>query len=159
MSSSPIGDNLPVGAGGDVLIKVKTLEPATYEVHVDRQITVSDLKQKLEGIIQNSPANRQRIIYRGRGLSDERTLQDIDTLAVLPMNSLSSPGVENGDTLHMVVRPADAPATTGGGSQQGPSQPQSAENRLEEDTRRILEQINQTMNLNLGMGFNLGNSL
>ncbi|GLC51290.1 hypothetical protein PLESTB_000486500 [Pleodorina starrii] len=145
MSSSAARSSPPAAAGREVLVKIKTLEPATYEIHVNRQITVADLKVKLEGLVQNAPPGRQRIIYRGRGLQDEHTLQEV--------------GVEEGDTLHMVVRPADAPDPASAGGAPAQSQQETGQNRLEADTRRILEQINQTMDLNLGMGmgFNLGN--
>eukprot|EP00882_Tetradesmus_deserticola_P007747 GHRQ01008157.1.p2 GENE.GHRQ01008157.1~~GHRQ01008157.1.p2 ORF type:complete len:152 (+),score=13.28 GHRQ01008157.1:224-679(+) len=74
-------------------LKVKLLDQSVHEVDVDADTPISDLKAVLEAAL-HVPLNRQRLIYRGRVLRDENTLQEL--------------GVENGFTIHLVERPADA---------------------------------------------------
>ncbi|GLI68882.1 hypothetical protein VaNZ11_013429 [Volvox africanus] len=134
MSSFPAGSSPPADAGGDFLqIKIKTLEPATYDLRVNRQITVLDLKTTLEGIVQNAPPRRQRIIYRGQCLRDESTLQDL--------------GVENGDTFHLVLRFADTPTISGTGAAASQAQP-----RFSATAHRILEDVFTGFNINTQPG-------
>ena len=63
-------------SGGSPLIKlkIKTMEPATHELEVPRSITISSLKADHISALVNAPPERQRIIFRGRALRDEQTL-------------------------------------------------------------------------------------
>jgi ubiquilin len=66
------------------------------------QISVLSVKQEISNQQQDCPPERQRLIYKGRILADERTLSDY--------------GVVNGATLHLVKsRSATAAATTAAG--------------------------------------------
>lgn len=79
-----------------IKIKVKTMQPATYELTVLPGISIAALKRDhLSVMVPDAPAERQRIIYRGRALRDDQTLREA--------------GVSDDDTLHMVLRPANAP--------------------------------------------------
>ncbi|PNH12129.1 hypothetical protein TSOC_000987, partial [Tetrabaena socialis] len=113
-----------------LLIRIKTLEPATYELAVPRQLTIADLKTRLEGVAQDAPSSRQRVIFRGRACADELTLQEIGGTAV------GSCGIEDGDTMHMVVRPPDAPPPQAAPGAPNAGAPQRPQERLEADTRR-----------------------
>eukprot|EP00798_Chlamydomonas_sp_ICE-L_P018388 gene18388-24858_t len=93
---------------GTMTIKVKTMEPACYELLVERNMTVPALKQRLTQYV-DAPLERQRIIFKGRGLRDDQTLSEI--------------GIEDGDALHLVIRPIDAPPV---GSQPGAIPPGAA---------------------------------
>ncbi|CAD7695731.1 unnamed protein product [Ostreobium quekettii] len=95
-----------------VTLRVRTLASASHEVEVSRHITVADLKRELVSRT-NIPVERQRLIYHGR------VLQDGDVL--------SSHGIDDGHTLHLVERPADAPQPQ---SQPPTGQPQSQMARL-----------------------------
>ncbi|KAF6264040.1 ubiquitin-like protein 1 [Scenedesmus sp. NREL 46B-D3] len=76
-------------------LKVKLLDQSAHEVDVDANTPISDLKAVLEAAL-NVPINRQRLIFKGRVLRDESTLQEL--------------GVENGFTIHLVERSAEAGA-------------------------------------------------
>lgn len=71
-------------------IRVKTLDSTEYEVSVTNDTTVLELKRRLEELTGVS-SERQRIIFRGRVLSDERNLGDYK--------------IEQGNALHLVSRP------------------------------------------------------
>ncbi len=81
--------------GQRVDLKVKTMEPATYELSLTSTSTVAALKGEVERA-SGVDAARQRILFCGRVLSDgEKTLEES--------------GVKDGHTLHMVERPPDVP--------------------------------------------------
>lgn len=68
---------------------VKTLAGKTITVDVEKSDTVETLKQRIsekEGI----PVDQQRLIYSGKQVDSERTLEDY--------------GVEAGATMHLVLR-------------------------------------------------------
>lgn len=70
-------------------IKVKTLDSTEYELSVTNDTTVLELKQRLAEL-SGIPLERQRVIFRGRVLNDERSLRDYK--------------VEEGNALHLVSR-------------------------------------------------------
>eukprot|EP00879_Flechtneria_rotunda_P019981 GHRR01021006.1.p1 GENE.GHRR01021006.1~~GHRR01021006.1.p1 ORF type:complete len:344 (+),score=99.15 GHRR01021006.1:141-1034(+) len=102
-------------ASGHISLKVKLLDQSCHDLNVDPNTLISDLKCLLEAVV-NVPINRQRLIYRGRVLRDESTLQEL--------------GVANGHTIHLVERPADAPDPASQTAASQPANPQSDFNRL-----------------------------
>eukprot|EP00873_Tetraselmis_striata_P036091 jgi/Tetstr1/456355/TSEL_043091.t2 len=92
-----MADEATPGGGdgpGPIEIKVKTLNQDVYELAVSPEMYVSALKIELE-MRSGMPIDRQRLIYRGRVLGNESTL--------------AATGIENGHSIHLVERPADAP--------------------------------------------------
>jgi hypothetical protein len=84
MASPPPADTAPpppagaagVGAGGGgplFDIRVKTLAPATYTVPVRATATGAQLKDAVAGLV-GTPVPRQRLIWRGRVISDFEVL-------------------------------------------------------------------------------------
>lgn len=72
-----------------VEINVKTLESQIYSFQVNKNIPVSLFKEKIANDI-GVPVGQQRLIFRGKVLKDEHLLSEYH--------------VENGHTLHLVVR-------------------------------------------------------
>ena len=75
MAEVPGTSSESVGAAQLMKIKIKTMEPATHELEVPASITIAALKRDHIAILVDASADRQRIIYRGRALRDEQTLQ------------------------------------------------------------------------------------
>ncbi|WCJ30100.1 Ubiquitin-like domain-containing protein CIP73 [Euphorbia peplus] len=70
-------------------IKIKTLDSQTYTLRVDKQMPVPALKEQIASVT-GVVSEQQRLICRGRVLKDDQLL--------------SAYHVEDGHTLHMVVR-------------------------------------------------------
>ena len=70
-------------------VVVKTLTGAAFAFDVDRSTTVAALKQRIAES-QDIPVERQRLIFAGKQLEDERTLGDYN--------------VQKDATLHLVLR-------------------------------------------------------
>ncbi|KAF3633502.1 putative alcohol dehydrogenase-like 7-like [Capsicum annuum] len=77
------------GSESTVELNIKTLDSQTYTCNVDKNSQVSALKDKLASQI-GVPVEQQRLIFRGKVLMDNHLL--------------SAYHVENGDTLHLVLR-------------------------------------------------------
>lgn len=84
-----------------VVLNIKTLDSQTYTFNVDKNLQVSALKDKLASQI-GVPVEQQRLIFRGKVLKDNHLLSEYY--------------VENGDTLHLVLRQSQLQAPSGGSS-------------------------------------------
>ncbi|KAL0793633.1 hypothetical protein Bca101_065010 [Brassica carinata] len=99
-------------------LNIKTLESQTYTFKVNKNETVSVFKEKIAGET-GVPVAQQRLIFRGRVLKDDHPLSEYH--------------LENGHTLHLIVRqpagsmpssgtPSEgATANDGNGANGGPS--------------------------------------
>ncbi|KAH9087525.1 hypothetical protein Ae201684P_000928 [Aphanomyces euteiches] len=111
-------------------LKVKTLDHRLFRVTVRASSSVPQLKRMIEaetGVI----TDRQRLIFRGKVLKNE--------------NNLAFYALENGHTLHLVIRPADttpspapapAPTATTNSSQESTTTPAPLTNQADQETRR-----------------------
>ncbi|KAJ1287658.1 hypothetical protein BS78_02G027900 [Paspalum vaginatum] len=81
-------------------IKIKTLDSQTYNLRVNKCVPVPLLKEKI-ATVTGILSEQQRLICRGRVLKDDELL--------------SAYHVEDGHTLHLVVRQAGQSATLGNG--------------------------------------------
>lgn len=79
-----------------VEIKIKTLDSQTYTLRVDKCVPVPALKEQIASVT-GVLSEEQRLICRGRVLKDDQLL--------------SAYHVEDGHTLHLVVRPPPQSAT------------------------------------------------
>ncbi|KAI0489053.1 hypothetical protein KFK09_028894 [Dendrobium nobile] len=70
-------------------INIKTLDSRTFSLRVNKNIPVPDLKEMIVTTI-GVPPEQQRLIYRGKVLKDEQLLSELH--------------MEDGDTLHLVLR-------------------------------------------------------
>ncbi|CAK4371988.1 unnamed protein product [Aphanomyces euteiches] len=105
-------------------LKVKTLDHRLFRVTVRASSSVPQLKRMIEaetGVI----TDRQRLIFRGKVLKNE--------------NNLAFYALENGHTLHLVIRPADttpspapapAPTATTNSSQESTTTPAPLTNQV-----------------------------
>ncbi|EXB88236.1 Large proline-rich protein BAG6 [Morus notabilis] len=73
----------------NVLLNIKTLDSQIYSFQVDKNMPVSLFKEKIANEI-GVPVGQQRLIFRGKVLKDDHHLSEYH--------------VENGHTLHLVVR-------------------------------------------------------
>ncbi|KAM0832175.1 hypothetical protein ACQ4PT_065062 [Festuca glaucescens] len=86
------------GSETTIEIKIKTLDSQTYNLRVNKCVPVPLLKDKI-ATITGILSEQQRLICRGRVLKDDELL--------------SAYHVEDGHTLHLVVRQPGQPATSG----------------------------------------------
>ncbi|XP_060199902.1 ubiquitin-like domain-containing protein CIP73 isoform X1 [Lycium barbarum] len=87
-----------------VELNIKTLDSQTYTFNVDKNMQVTALKDKIASHI-GVPVEQQRLIFRGKVLKDNHLLSEYH--------------VENGDTLHLVLRQSQsqpAPGNSTGGA-------------------------------------------
>ncbi|CAA3028697.1 ubiquitin domain-containing DSK2a-like isoform X1 [Olea europaea subsp. europaea] len=81
-----------------VEIKIKTLDSQTYTLRVDKCVPVPQLKEKIASVT-GVLSEQQRLICRGKVLKDDQLL--------------SAYHVEDGHTLHLVVRQPVIPSSDG----------------------------------------------
>ncbi|XP_024028599.1 large proline-rich protein bag6-A [Morus notabilis] len=86
------------GSEATIEIKIKTLDSQTYTLRVDKQMPVPALKEQIASVT-GVLSEQQRLICRGKVLKDDQLL--------------SAYHVEDGHTLHMVVRQAIPPSVEG----------------------------------------------
>ncbi|KAF8930639.1 hypothetical protein BGZ47_000460 [Haplosporangium gracile] len=79
---------------GPITLNVRTLEGQTHSIDIPLTHTVIQLKDYLATLL-GVPSPRQRLIFRGRVMVDDKPLTEYS--------------LEDGHTLHLVTRPADAP--------------------------------------------------
>jgi uncharacterized ubiquitin-like protein YukD len=85
-------------------IKIKTLDSQTYNLRVNKRVPVPLLKEKI-ATVTGILSEQQRLICRGRVLKDDELL--------------SAYHVEDGHTLHLVVRQPGQSATSGNAGNEG----------------------------------------
>ncbi|GMQ02990.1 hypothetical protein CsSME_00048975 [Camellia sinensis var. sinensis] len=83
------GEEVMISGSNDVEIKIKTLDSQTYILRVDKCVPVPALKEQIASVT-GVLCEQQRLICRGKVLKDDQLL--------------SAYHVEDGHTLHMVVR-------------------------------------------------------
>ncbi|XP_008242909.1 PREDICTED: large proline-rich protein bag6-A isoform X1 [Prunus mume] len=86
------------GSETTVEIKIKTLDSQTYTLRVDKQMPVPALKEQIASVT-GVLSEQQRLICRGKVLKDDQLL--------------SAYHVEDGHTLHLVVRQPVLPSSEG----------------------------------------------
>ncbi|KAI8984441.1 5' nucleotidase family-domain-containing protein [Mycotypha africana] len=74
---------------------IKSLQQPTKSVSVPRNASVLELKNRIQ-VLFDVDSLRQRLIFQGRVLSDDKNLLDYENLG-------------NGKVIHLVIRPLDAP--------------------------------------------------
>ncbi|KAL7314460.1 hypothetical protein PS15m_006029 [Mucor circinelloides] len=78
-----------------IALQIKSMEQRTTSVTLPRNASVLDLKQEVQ-VAFDVDSNRQRLIFQGRVLKDDKNLTDYANL-------------DNGKVVHLVIRPVDAP--------------------------------------------------
>jgi hypothetical protein len=109
-------------------IKVKTLDGQDHIVNIDENAPLQELRNVLESKT-SIPKDRQRLIYRGRPLTDDN-------------KSLLSYGVLNDHALHLVDRPPPAPRTAASSSSTAEGRAPSAPNDRRTATRTHMRSSN-----------------
>ncbi|KAI9192250.1 hypothetical protein LWI28_020015 [Acer negundo] len=94
------------GSETTIEIKIKTLDSQTYTLKVDKQVPVPALKEQIASVT-GVLSEQQRLICRGKVLKDDQLL--------------SAYHVEDGHTLHMVVRQPIPPSADGSHNHPGSS--------------------------------------
>ncbi|KAF6147646.1 hypothetical protein GIB67_031637 [Kingdonia uniflora] len=98
-----------------VEIKIKTLDSQTYTLRVNKRVPVPELKEQIQ-TVTGVVSEQQRLICRGKVLKDDQLL--------------SAYHVEDGHTLHLVVRQPFFPSSASAmGSDSLPDQETDLENR------------------------------
>ncbi|GAA5803358.1 hypothetical protein HPULCUR_008837 [Helicostylum pulchrum] len=78
-----------------IALQIKSLEQRTTSVTLPRNASVLELKHEIQ-VAFDVDSNRQRLIFQGRVLKDDKHLTDYANL-------------DNGKVIHLVIRPVDAP--------------------------------------------------
>lgn len=95
-------------------LTLKTLSRDTFEVEIDENLKVSDLKKKVEEVRGPShPAQNLKLIYAGKILDDDKAIKEYDISAfIVVMVSKPKPAAQSTDqsTSSATTTPAPAPA-------------------------------------------------
>ncbi|KAI9476141.1 MAG: hypothetical protein EXX96DRAFT_575923 [Benjaminiella poitrasii] len=78
-----------------IALQIKSLEQRTMSVTLPRNASVLDLKQEIQ-VVFDVESDRQRLIFQGRVLKDDKHLTDYANL-------------DDGKVIHLVIRPAHVP--------------------------------------------------
>lgn len=109
-----------------VEIKIKTLDSQIYTFRVNKNMPVPALKEQI-ATVTGVPLEQQRLICRGKVLKDDQLLSDYH--------------VEDGHTLHLVVRqpvpPSTSSSTAGPSGSEGASEQQGNDNTTGAARNRI----------------------
>lgn len=101
----------------EIEIKIKTLDSQIYTLRVNKNMPVPALKEQI-ATMSGVPLEQQRLICRGKVLKDNQLLSDYH--------------VEDGHTLHLVVRqpvpPSTSSSTAGPSGSEGTSEQQGNDN-------------------------------
>uniref|UniRef100_A0A6N2KHZ7 Ubiquitin-like domain-containing protein n=1 Tax=Salix viminalis TaxID=40686 RepID=A0A6N2KHZ7_SALVM len=102
---SNVADKIPKageveGSETNIEIKIKTLDSQTYTLRVDKQMPVPALKEQIASVT-GVLSEQQRLICRGKV---ELWLDSVAVLFLTADSSYAELDVEDGHTLHMVVR-------------------------------------------------------
>lgn len=111
-SAEPAPDT---GGDAQITFKVKTSGDKTHTITMAESATVLDLKTKLAASdFEDTPAERQRLIYSGR------IMKDPDALSVYKIKDMN--------TIHLVKSARSNPAPTASASSSTPAQPAVPQN-------------------------------
>ena len=72
-----------------MLVTVKTLNGRKFQVEIDASDSVLELKKRIERLEENAPIPSQKLVFKGKILSDD--------------SSVGSAGVSNGDFVVLMV--------------------------------------------------------
>ncbi|KAI9250713.1 hypothetical protein BY458DRAFT_524360 [Sporodiniella umbellata] len=78
-----------------IVLNIKSLEQHTTSISLPRSASVMQLKHEIQTVFQVE-CDRQRLIFQGRVLKDDRLLKDYANL-------------DDGKVIHLVIRPVNAP--------------------------------------------------
>lgn len=98
-----------------IALQIKSLEQRTTSVTLPRNASVLELKHEIQ-VAFDVDSNRQRLIFQGRVLKDDKHLTDYgnpithikESVCVLIFFSHLA-NLDNGKVIHLVIRPVDAP--------------------------------------------------
>lgn len=110
-------------------IKIKTLDNKELELEIESNLSVLDLKKLIEKR-SNIPSDRQRIIYQGRVLLDDKKVSDYDVM--------------NETVLHLVAMPQSQQP------QQPQNQPQQNQQQNTQQMPRGIPNFPSFMSMSLG---------
>lgn len=110
-----MADNEEAGSDAQITFKVKSSNDKSHTITMDESATVLDLKTKLSGAdFEDTPADRQRLIYSGR------IMKDGDALSVYKIKHMN--------TIHLVKSARSNPTPAASGSSSTPAQPAVPQN-------------------------------
>ncbi|KAM3346847.1 hypothetical protein ACQJBY_021056 [Aegilops geniculata] len=121
------------GSETTIEIKIKTLDSQTYNLRVNKCVPIPLLKDKI-ATVTGILSEQQRLICRGRVLKDDELL--------------SAYHVEDGHTLHLVVRQPGQPAASGNGGNEA-----SVSNSTRRHGRTVRSIVLEAVDLDQGSEF------